>query len=229
AMQQLTGAKIISCNNIRKKTMPFYTFLGYYPDKLNHYYRLRDLDEYKIAWVTDKNILPCHKAKGVWLKQFFDIEEVKADFHIPQGLKPQKDYWYIEKRYFKYPHYKYNLFGVYNGEDCLSLVVFRVNEGCEGNVLRLVDFIGAPANFCLLNGFIDDLILQYDCEYCDMYSFGVDGVCAGFTQRIGEEVIIPNYLDPLWKKNIDYFFFTSDKDGFTMFKADGDQDRKNLG
>ena len=31
------------------------------------------------------------------------------------------------------------------------------------------------------------------------------------------------------QENIDYYFFTSDTENFVMFKADGDQDRKNLG
>ena len=41
--------------------------------------------------------------------------------------------------------------------------------------------------------------------------------------------IIPNYLNPLLQENIDYCFFTSSTDKFMMFKADGDQDRMNLG
>ena len=61
-----------------------------------------------------------------------------------------------------------------------------------------------------------------------MYSFGVKGEDAGFVKRYGDENIIPNYLNPLLQKNIDYYFFTTDRQGFTMFKADGDQDRPNL-
>lgn len=229
AMKQLTGANVISCNNIRQNTMPFYTFLGYHPDKMKHYYRLANRENYKISLINEKIIPLSTKDENTELNELSDINSVKSVFEISQGLKPAKDYWYIEKRYFKYPHYSYKVYGVYHCSQCVSLVVFRVNQGEEGNVLRLVDYIGLPENFKLLSGLIDPLMEQFQCEYCDMYCWGVDGKKAGFVERTGDGNIIPNYLNPLWQKNIDYFFFTSDPVGFTMFKADGDQDRKNLG
>lgn len=230
AMKELTGANVISCNNIRENTMPFYTFLGYHPDKMNHYYRLSDRNEYKIAVISEKFIPKSEKIDGVKLKEMNSIADVKSSFDIPSGMKPQKDYWYINKRYFEYPHYKYKVYLLYRYDIPVSLVVFRVNESEEGYVLRLVDYIGKKENFGLLSGFIDLLMSQYNCEYCDMYCWGVDGEAAGFVLRGENDTnIIPNYLNTLWQKNIDYFFFTSDPNGFMMFKADGDQDRKNLG
>ena len=95
--------------------------------------------------------------------------------------------------------------------------------------LVLVDYIGHKEDFHLLNGFVDQLMEKYDCEYCDMYSWGVNGEDAGFVLRVADENIIPNYLNTLLQKNIDYFFFTTEAENFMMFKADGDQDRKNLG
>ena len=229
AMKELTGAKVMSCNNIRENTMPFYTFLGYHPDKMNHYYRLADRNEYRMAVVNEKNIPESSKSENTELKELKDIEAVKAVFEIPQGMKPGKDYWYINKRYFEYPHYTYKVYAVYKNDIAVSLVVFRVNESDEGYVLRLVDYIGSKDNFGLLSGFIDELMSVYNCEYCDMYCWGVNGEDAGFVLRNDDTNIIPNYLNTLWQKNIDYFFFTSDPDEFMMFKADGDQDRKNLG
>lgn len=228
-MQQLVGAKVMACNNIRKKTMAFYTFLGYHPDKLNQYYRLNDKDSYKIAVVNDKNISPS-PAPVSKLVEFTDIESVKNFFDNFGASKPQKDYWYIDKRYFNYPHYSYKVYGIFEGGSCVSLVMFRVNESDEGRVLRLVDYIGAPQNFGLLAGHIDRLMRQFDCEYCDAYSFGVEAEKAGFVLRDENDGnIIPNYLNPLLQENIDYYFFTTDTENFVMFKADGDQDRINLG
>ncbi len=228
-MQELTGAKVMSCNNIRKNTMAFYTFLGYHPDKMDHYYRLRDVEEYKMAVVNSKNIPLCD-TPSTQLVRFENIEEVKKHFNNFENSSPKKDYWYVDKRYFKYPHYEYNVYGVFKNAVCDSLVVFRVNESDEGFVLRLVDFIGKPENIADLNGHIDVLMEQYDCEFCDMYCFGVDGEKAGFVLRDEQdENIIPNYLNTLLQQNIDYYFFTSNTDKFMMFKADGDQDRKNLG
>lgn len=228
-MQELTGAKVISCNNIRKNTMAFYTFLGYHPDGLNHYYRLRDLPQYKMAVVNSKKIPLC-PAPSTQLVEFDTIEKVADSFNGFDLCKPQKDLWYVEKRYFSYPHYSYKVYGIFKDNSCKSLVVFRVNESEEGFVLRVVDYIGRPDDICDLCGHIDSLMKQYSCEYCDMYCFGVDGSKAGFVLRDKEdENIIPNYLNTLLQQNIDYYFFTSDTENFMMFKADGDQDRMNLG
>ena len=229
AMKELTGANVMACNNIRANTMPFYTFLGYHPDKMNHYYRLADKTEYKMAVVNEKNIPASEKINGVWLEEMKDIAQVKATFAIPAQCRPHKDYWYINKRYFEYPHYEYKVYAVHSGDGVPALVMFRVNESDEGYVLRLVDYIGAKEDFRLLSGFIDELMAEFDCEYCDMYSWGVDGEDAGFVLRVADENIIPNYLNTLLQKNIDYYFFTSSTENFMMFKADGDQDRMNLG
>ena len=229
AMKELTGANVMACNNIRANTMPFYTFLGYHPDKMNHYYRLADKAEYKMAVVNEKVIPASEKISGVWLEEMKDIAQVEAIFAIPAQCRPHKDYWYINKRYFEYPHYEYKVYAVHIGDSVPALVMFRVNESDEGYVLRLVDYIGAKEDFRLLSGFIDELMAEFDCEYCDMYSWGVDGEDAGFVLRVADENIIPNYLNTLLQKNIDYYFFTSSTENFMMFKADGDQDRMNLG
>ena len=230
AMKELTGAKVMSCNNIRENTMPFYTFLGYHPDKMDHFYRLADREEYKMAVVNHKTIPESNKTVGVQLVEMKNIEDVKQHFLIPADMKPQKDYWYINKRYFEYPHYEYKVYLLYSNKPPVRLVIFRVNESEEGYVLRLVDYIGKKEDFHLLSGYIDKLMVEFDCEYCDMYCWGVNGCDAGFVLRDENDTnIIPNYLNTLWQKNIDYFFFTSDPDDFMMFKADGDQDRKNLG
>ena len=57
-MPQLTGAKRLSCNNIRPNTIPFYEFLGYTGARMDHFYRLAPRAEYKVARITDPTILP---------------------------------------------------------------------------------------------------------------------------------------------------------------------------
>ncbi|MEG3030239.1 MAG: hypothetical protein RR827_07560 [Oscillospiraceae bacterium] len=229
AMQSLTGANVMACNNIRENTLPFYNFLGYYPGKMQHYYRLNDLEKYNIAVVNNKNILPCTKADGVVLKEFRSIAELQQAFPLDSVCAPHKDYWYLNKRYFNNPYLSYIVLGLYQNNACVSLVVFRVNKGEEGNVLRLVDYVGAPHNFELLNGWVDVLLQQLCCEYCDMYSVGVNGGSAGFSLLCdGDTNILPNYLNPILQENIDYFYFTTHQQDFMMFKADGDQDRKNI-
>ena len=52
---------------------------------------------------------------------------------------------------------------------------------------------------------------------------------SGFCARTEDDLnIIPNYLTPPLCENTEYYFFTSEPAAFTMFKADGDQDRPNI-
>ncbi len=230
SMKDLTGANVISCNNIRENTMPFYTFLGYHPDRLNQYYILNDsFQNFKIANIKTHPAPFINKDNSISLKLFSNIDLIKANFINNTDIFPKKDFWYIENRYFKNPYYNYLVYGIYKDSVCVALAVFRLNESEEGFVLRLVDYIGNKADFSLLNGHIQPLLKEFNAEYCDLYSFGVDALSAGFILReVNDENIIPNYLNPLLEKNIDYFFFTSNPENFTMFRADGDQDRKNL-
>jgi hypothetical protein len=69
-------------------------------------------------------------------------------------------------------------------------------------------------------------------EYADCYCAGVAPDLmrkAGFAERReGDPNIIPNYLSPPVYENTEYFYFTSRAEGFTLFKADGDQDRPRI-
>jgi hypothetical protein len=45
-----------------------------------------------------------------------------------------------------------------------------------------------------------------------------------------KDIIIPHYFEPFLKKNIslDYAYINKTEESYTLFKADGDQDRPNL-
>ena len=58
ALPGLTNARVMACNNIRPRTMAFYTFLGYTAERLPHYYRLADKASYAVARVVRRDILP---------------------------------------------------------------------------------------------------------------------------------------------------------------------------
>ena len=58
ALPGLTNARVMACNNIRPRTMAFYTFLGYTAERLPHYYRLADKASYAVARVARRDILP---------------------------------------------------------------------------------------------------------------------------------------------------------------------------
>lgn len=75
--------------------------------------------------------------------------ESAADL-IPLGMPatphtPRKDVWYMRRRYFHYPHFKYDVWAAQENGKLLAYVVTRTvtaqETGCAA-VVRLVDFIG---------------------------------------------------------------------------------------
>lgn len=229
-MPALTGAKRMSCNNIRPNTIPFYEFLGYTGARMGHFYRLGRRGEYRVARIADRAILPV-SGDGV-LRRFKTFEDLKKHFVPPMTAHPYKDLWYLERRYFHYPRQDYLVYGGFAERGCPLLFCLRqvpVNGTC---VLRLVDLVG---DFALLPRFgraLDGLLAEMDAEYMDCYCWGIPAptmAAAGLCERNENSVnIIPHYLTPPLIQNVEYYLFTSDPQGFVMFRADGDQDRPNI-
>ena len=230
ALPQLTGARVMACNNIRPKTIPFYTFLGYTGAELPHYYRLADKADYNIAVVKRKDIWDTGAPCG--LVKITDAAVITRDWRVHEDVAPIKDAWYITRRYFYYPHQKYDVYARYVNDKIAALLATRTVNVNGTHVLRVADYIGEPTQFGLLGGDIDAMMQAVQAEYADMYVYGIpqtEMAKAGFTlRRENDENIIPNYLTPLLQQNTDYYFFTSSTDSFMMCKADGDQDRPNL-
>ncbi|MEG0617036.1 MAG: hypothetical protein RR508_05660 [Oscillospiraceae bacterium] len=230
ALPSLTHANVMACNNIREKTMPFYTFLGYTAERLPHYYRLADKSVYRVAQIADKNILPV--PSGEALCKINSCEQLSNVFTPIQEIKPYKDIWYLSRRYFNYPHQKYDVWGYFKNGKALQLLVTRTVDINGVNVLRIVDYIGKSKDFALLGYGINELMQNANAEYADMYCYGISAdiiAKAGLCERKRDDInIIPNYLNPPLYENTEYFFFTSRSDNFMMFKADGDQDRPNI-
>lgn len=228
ALPRLVGARCMACNNIRPKTMPFYTFLGYTAARLPHFYRLARLPhlcDYTVAKIAHQPLL---RAGGTAVLTKITDENMLAQVFLPDdALRPAKDIWYLARRYFHYPHQKYD---VWTSEN--TLLVTRTVAVHGTNVLRIVDYIGKPAFFANLGGAISILMQTEHAEYADCYCYGIDAeifAAAGFSERTESDPnIIPNYLTPLLQENTEYYFFTDTTEHFTMWKADGDQDRPNI-
>ena len=113
-----------------------------------------------------------------------------------------------------------------------ALLVTRCIPVNETAVLRVVDYTGAPAAFAALGTAIGRLMAECGAEYADCYCAGMPKAAmaaAGFCARSEADAnIIPNYLTPPLYENTEYYYFTWDPENFTLFKADGDQDRPNL-
>ena len=225
ALPALSGARAMACNNIRPKTMPFYTFLGYTAARLPHFYRLADKTAYAVARVAEKIILPAHG--DAVLTRIGDAASLAQSWTPDKSLRPYKDLWYVTRRYFAYPRQTYD---VWQSEN--NLLITRT-VGVNGTkILRIVDFVGKPQAFACLGSAIDRMMRENDIEYADCYCYGIPCeifAVAGFCERTENDVNInPNYLNPPLYENTEYYFFTDEPTDFTMFKADGDQDRPNL-
>ena len=203
ALPDLTGAQLVACNNIRPETMPLYRFLGWQAGRVGHFYRLADLPEYRLARVENKVILPA--GGDLPLREVRSAEALAALGMPPSPHTPQKDVWYMRRRYFDYPHLTYRVYAAVENGRPLAYLACRA---------------------------IDRLLAESGGEYAELYRAGVPApllAAAGFCQRReGDTNILPNYVTPPLFENTDYYYFTSRPENFVLFKADGDQDRPNL-
>ena len=246
AIPRLTGARVVACNNIRPNTCVLYHFLGWQAQRLPHYYRLAKRDsaaDYRLCRpAVPEGVDPAAFAPEI-LPVHGDLmlDHVSTDIRL-RGLgmpatphTPRKDLSYLSRRYFSFPHLRYDVWSVSEAGSLLAYLVTRVvNSGEHGEipVLRIVDFIGEDSILPRIGSAIDQLMEKAGAEYADCYCAGVPGevfAAAGFSERKeGDKTIIPNYLTPPLYDNTDYYYFTNQPENFVMFKADGDQDRPNL-
>lgn len=233
ALPQLVGARVVACNNIRKKTCNFYRFLGWSAERMPHYYRLADKSAYSLAKISQKVILPVSGDLTLT-----EVSEAELELlGLPESdHTPAKDLWYLKRRYFHFPHLTYHVWAAKEGSSLLAYLVTRtVSSGEQGEipVVRIVDFLGKDKVLPRLGKALDGLISASGAEYLDCYNVGIPAevwAAAGLNERVEKDAnIIPNYLTPPLYENTDYYYFTNLPEGFTMFKADGDQDRPNLG
>ena len=81
----------------------------HYEYKLKHFYRLSDCKEFKIAAITNR-IIPVkpHGFSQLLLTPALDINDAKDCIeYASQFSIPLKNAWYINKRFFRHPIYKY--------------------------------------------------------------------------------------------------------------------------
>ncbi len=240
AIPTLTNARVVACNNIRENTCAFYQFLGWTAERLPHYYRPNQAAQpYRLYRPAVSEATAAAVALDLPLVKV----ETAAQLHalgLPTANKqtPAKDLAYLQRRYFDYPYVTYDLWAVQEGGVLLAYCVTRTVqayfEGEEATtpVLRIVDYIGAPSTLPRIGGALDALMQAEHAEYTDCYCAGIGAevfAAAGFAERGADSTaIVPNYLTSALLRNTEYFYFTNAPAQFTMFKADGDQDRPNL-
>ncbi len=204
---------------------------GYVITEMDHYYRLAERTEYKIATVKQK-VIPSVKNTGYSLELIHSAEEMKRI--IPQGeLSKQllsKDYSYIEKRYFNHPIYHYDIWKIVDSNgNSHSVLMTREEVMEEYKMCKIVDHYGRMEDLGEIAAALDVLMKEREYEYVDVYSFGIPVEIyeqGGFVRcDTAGENIIPNYFHPFVRKNISLRLVDSGVKGVRLFRGDGDQDR----
>lgn len=206
--------------------------LGGNIEKLNHYYRLGQKQEFKIARINHYHVLPIKK-DGITLVPLetaaaFEDQIDKEQLHHNY---PRKSLRYITHRYYCHPYYSYKIWGLQSNDGIKSAIATREEEVNGSKVLRVVDFFGRDADLALAGHEIDKLLAEENYEYIDFYCYGIDDSIlqdAGFSLRNEtDDNIIPNYFDPFSQKNIDIYFYTWYLPNIHVYRGFGDQDRPN--
>lgn len=224
----------VFCNGINMDTtVSVYRRMGFKIGRLKQWYRLRDMQEYRIAKVDNKVIPQVKRGTNIELIKIGDFDELKknASEKLFDASKiPYKSGLYIYKRYFKHPIYKYDIWGVRNFEETIdAVIVFRVEECNQSKALRIIDIVGEHNLIYDITSQIDNIAQEYGVEYVDIYENGLDDnylIEAGWRLIGIDKNIIPNYFSPYIPCNIDINICTTEEN-IILFKGDGDQDRPN--
>ncbi len=141
--------------------------------------------------------------------------------------RPYKDRWYVERRYFNHPVYKYYMYGI--GDS--TVLVCKEVERNKAKALRIVDILGDPSAIKYVGDALEKIINDNEYEYIDLYEQKMndeDLLAAGFVERLQDDInIIPNYFEPFLQENKEIWVNRRDDETF-CFKADGDQDRPSI-
>lgn len=199
--------------------------------KMDHYYRLNDLDKYSIAKVTNKTI-PQVEDTGYTLTEMLDPCSIEY-YVTPKMLleySPYKDYKYIEWRYFDHPMFKYNMWGIKDDEGLpCGILVTRTETANGAKSAKIVDFYGNNSTFGKIGFSINKILIDNCYEYIDIYSYGL---CISMLEKAGfvectldSDNIITNFFQPYLCQNSDIYIIEPRIKNARLFRGDADQDK----
>ncbi len=225
--------RIMASPGSNPKLRGLYKYLGYDFGEMTQWYRLSNKEEFHIASIYD-NSIPTSHCPSFKYRVFSDWNDFAYSFdytgYIKSNPKPLKEMWYIKKRYFDHPIYKYIIAGLVNqDEKIVTAIILRKVEKDMSCAIRFIDCIGNINDIKYSTKALDEIMDKYNAEYVDCYEVGVNEevfLQSGWKKTKSTNNIIPNYFSPFVKENINIYYFSSDSD-IVLFKGDGDQDRPN--
>jgi hypothetical protein len=215
--------------------VPIYRRLGWSTGKLDHYYRISNQKEYKIAKITDQRIIPFAEAKYVYdiIKDFDTFRTVYTTLPIHEQ-RPYRDIKYFKWRFFDHPYFCYKVYGIYSKDKKTPNGFFICREVHQNNAkaLRIVDYTGPENYFADASSFLQKLMAENSYEYIDCYCYGMSESTmngAGLLKRTAEDRnIIPNYFEPFLRENVDIYYVFNKVENVRLFRGDSDQDCPRL-
>lgn len=198
--------------------------------RMKHYYLLNDAKEqFQIAKIVKRETVQKSSTLQFMVERIQDEKQLVScypEIDNPEVV-PYKDTWYLTKKYFRHPIYRYEVYRIVDQGKTCAVFVIRIQEHETGRVARLVEYVGNRTAIANAGSFFINYLKEKDCEYIDFYQYGFEEqslLAAGFVERTQEdENIIPNYFHPFVRENVDILIQLVE--GAVYCKADGDQDR----
>lgn len=225
------GARATFSPGLREKAIRINKMMGNTVVYMDHYYRLGDCEEYKIAKVNDKTI-PSVSDFGYSLELMEGMSDFKntIDERVLTEGAPSKKYDYVEWRYFNHPIYKYKLYRIVDADgNADAAMVTREVLYNSRLACKIVDYYGDYHIIEKLTSAIDSLISKNKYEFIDFYSYGIP---TGIYEKAGflrcdknTENIIPNYFQPFVQENVEIAMVKPDAPNAIVFRGDSGQDR----
>lgn len=237
---QSQGYKSVMSSGINPATEEIYKYLGFHVGELGHYYIPNwALEAYSIAKFNKENIdvSRSHETPTNLIFKLVTVQELKHSFKFTKftNKTPRKDFEYFKKRFFEHPIYNYEVYGVIEGAEILSLLVVRLVRCGTSSCLRVVDFYGQEETFGTHASNLCKKMFAEGHEYIDILTFGLSDHLlrnSGFNRldHLQSEIVVPNLFEPFVQKNVKVFFFSNIENlaDQRIYKADGDQDRPSL-
>ena len=220
----------IGTNPLNMKPLVEKFFNRYTSQMVHHYFLNQNIKIFKISNIK-KKFKYNFKRNKILYERVTTFDEVirKIKFNKNITNLPFKSKSYVKKRYFNNPSFKYEFYIINKKNLLIGREIFF--KKYNRKIFSLVDFIGSPRELGKINYLLKDLIDKENYEYIDMLCTGNISnilVKSGFKIKLPKDRnVIPIYFNPFIKKNIDIFYETSDKK-MVFFKADADQDRRNV-
>jgi len=235
---KLKGFDTVCAVGLSEAVKPLYKILKYEVGVLRHFVLFnRQLTSYK--FVDPPALISCNlDSSNFKIEEMneeslnaLDIEDVRRLFF----RHPIKDIKYLINRFLRHPVYQYKVFSIKTQSgSVLTLFSTRFIYVKNTTIARVVDFQGESLLSDFYNSVLIDWVAEMKIEYVDVMFYEENWELPSESCFIDikdhEDLVIPNYFEPLVMKNVplDFAFKTKKNGIFSIFKGDSDQDRPNI-